>query len=161
MYLVYAEKRPEKMKGEDSNFYVGINNKDNNDGWFINQPMGKNTLSNIIKSMREEVGIQGRKVNHSARKAGITTLIHAGIQSTLVQQHSGHKSLSSINNYSNASFKQQKDMSKVLCKFTSSNSDDSSDVVVNQNTIQQDGSDDFNDLDKIPDDHDDMALVRA
>lgn len=39
MYLVYTEKRPEKMKGEDSKFDFGMNNKDNNDGWFINQHM--------------------------------------------------------------------------------------------------------------------------
>ncbi|VDI18975.1 Hypothetical predicted protein [Mytilus galloprovincialis] len=77
LYLMYAEKRPEKMKANDSKFYVGINNKGSGDEWFINQPMGKNTLSNIIKSMTDEAGIQDRKVNHSARKTGITTLIHA------------------------------------------------------------------------------------
>lgn len=156
---MYAGKRPEKMKADDSKFYVGINNKGYGDEWFINQPMGKNTLSNIIKSMTDEAGIQGRKVNHSARKTGITTLIHAGVQNTLVQQHSGHKSLSSINNYSSASFQQQKDMSKVLCTFTS-NQDSTTDI--NQNTIQPgDSTANLNNVDTIPDDEDDMALVRA
>ncbi|CAC5413764.1 unnamed protein product [Mytilus coruscus] len=108
LYLMYAAKRPEKMKEDDSKFYIGINNKDSIDEWFINQPMGKNTLSKIIKSMTGEAGIKGCKVNHSVRKTGITTLSHAGVQNTLVQQHSGQKSLSSINNYSNASFQQQK-----------------------------------------------------
>ncbi|CAG2236797.1 unnamed protein product [Mytilus edulis] len=159
LYLMYAGKRPEKMKADDSKFYVGINNKGYGDEWFINQPMGKNTLSNIIKSMTDEAGIQGRKVNHSARKTGITTLIHAGVQNTLVQQHSGHKSLSSINNYSSASFQQQKDMSKVLCTFTS-NQDSTTDI--NQNTIQPgDSTANLNNVDTIPDDEDDMALVRA
>ena len=74
----------------------------------------KNTLGNIVKAMCEEAGIQGRKVNHSARKTAITTLVHAGISPTLVQQHSGHKSLASINNYSTASLNQQKDMSDLL-----------------------------------------------
>ncbi|CAC5377808.1 unnamed protein product [Mytilus coruscus] len=159
LYLMYAGKRPEKMKADDSKFYVGINNKGYGDEWFINQPMGKNTLSNIIKSMTDEAGIQGRKVNHSARKTGITTLIHAGVQNTLVQQHSGHKSLSSINNYSSASFQQQKDMSKVLCTFTS-NQDSTTDI--NQNTIQPgDSTANLNNVDTIPDDDDDMVLVRA
>ncbi|CAC5377815.1 unnamed protein product [Mytilus coruscus] len=152
-------KRPEKMKADDSKFYVGINNKGYGDEWFINQPMEKNTLFNIIKSRTDEAGIQGRKVNHSARKTGITTLIHAGVQNTLVQQHSGHKSLSSINNYSSASFQQQKDMSKVLCKFTS-NQD--STTYINQNTIQPgDSTANLNNVDTIPDDDDDMVLVRA
>ncbi|CAG2220379.1 unnamed protein product [Mytilus edulis] len=107
----------------------------------------------------DEAGIQGRKVNHSARKTGITTLIHAGVQNTLVQQHSGHKSLSSINNYSSASFQQQKDMSKVLCTFTS-NQDSTTDM--NQNTIQPgDSTANLNNVDTIPDDDDDMVLVRA
>ena len=49
----------------NSKFYVGINNKGYGDDWFINQPMGKNTLSNIIKSMTDEAGLQSLKANHS------------------------------------------------------------------------------------------------
>ena len=102
------------MLAEESPFYIGINKKSKGDAWYVPQPMGKNTLGNIVKSMCEEAGIQERKVNHSARKTAITTLVHAGIPPTLVQQHSGHKSLASINNYSTASLNQQKDMSDLL-----------------------------------------------
>ena len=52
-------------------------------------------------------------MNHSARKTAITTLVHAGIPPTLVQQHSGHKSPPSINNYTTPSLKHQ-DMSDLL-----------------------------------------------
>ena len=69
--------------------------------------------------MCEEAGIQGRKVNHCARKTAITTLVHAGIPPTLVQQHSGHKSLASINNYSTESLNQQKDTSDLLTSLYS------------------------------------------
>ena len=61
-----------------------------------------------MENLCQEAGIQGKKVNDSARKTAITTLVHAGIDNTLVQQHSVHKSISSINNYSTASLKQQK-----------------------------------------------------
>ncbi|KAJ8309919.1 hypothetical protein KUTeg_011784, partial [Tegillarca granosa] len=116
MYQLYAEKRPDQMKLPDSPFYIGINKRSNEQSefWFVNQAMGKNTFAGIVKTMCDKVNITGRKVNHSARKTGITTLVHAGMQNTLIQQQSGHKSLSSLNNYSTASLDQQKQMSCIL-----------------------------------------------
>ena len=70
-------------------------------------------------------------------------LLHAGIDNTLVQQHYGHKSLSSINNYSTASLKQQKKMSSVLSNFSKPT----------ENTVST--------LYDIPDDNDDDLLVRS
>ena len=115
---MYKEKRPDKMLAEGSLFYIGINKKSKGDAWYVSQPLGKNTLGNIVKSMCEEAGIQGRKVNHSARKTAITTRVHAGVPPTPVQQHSGHKSLASMNNYSTASLNQQKDMSDQAVIFS-------------------------------------------
>ena len=115
---MYKEKRPDKMLAEGSLFYIGINKKSKGDAWYVSKPLGKNTLGNIVKSMCEEAGIQGRKVNHSARKTAITTLVHAGVPLTPVQQHSGHKSLASMNNYSTASLNQQKDMSDQVVIFS-------------------------------------------
>ena len=131
------------MRVPDSKFYVGINKTGKGDSWFVNQAMGKNTIGAIVKNMCQEAGIQGRNVNHSARKTAITTLVHAGIDNTLVQQHSGHKSLSSINNYSTASLKQQKKMSSVLSNFSKPT----------ENTVST--------LYAIPDDNDDDLLVRS
>lgn len=37
--------------------------------------MGKNTIDNIVKVMCEAVRIQGRKVNHSARKTAICSQV--------------------------------------------------------------------------------------
>lgn len=79
--------------------------------------MDKNIIENIIKWMCDEAEIQGRKVNHSVRKTAITTFVYAGIPPTLVQQHSGHKNLASINNYNFASINQQKGMSDPLSNF--------------------------------------------
>ena len=83
MYIKYKEKRPGKMLADESPFYVGINKKSNGNAWYVSQPMGKNTLRNIVKSMCEEAGIQGRKVNQSARKTDTKTLVHAWIPQTL------------------------------------------------------------------------------
>jgi hypothetical protein len=121
---MYKGRRPEKMLAEDSPFYIGINRTSNGDVWYVSQAMGKNTIGNIVKSMCEEAGIQGRKVNHSVRKTAITTLVHAGIPPTLVQQHSGHKNLASINTYSTASLEQQKGMSDLLSNFSKGDTSD-------------------------------------
>ncbi|XP_069125345.1 uncharacterized protein [Argopecten irradians] len=56
-------------------------------------------VGSIVKSICESAGIKGRKVNPSARKTAVTTLVHAGVPPTLVQQHSGHKNISSVHNY--------------------------------------------------------------
>ncbi|XP_071142948.1 uncharacterized protein [Mytilus edulis] len=138
MYLLYAQNRPVNMKEDEAKFYVGISNKASSGEWFKNMAMGKNTIGKIVKTMAEEGGIEGRKVNHSARKTGITTLIHNGVQDTLVQQHSGHKSLASINNYSKASINQQREMSSVLTNFNKTVSVDSTITCFEDNFIPND-----------------------
>lgn len=48
------------------------------DTWFRNQPVGKNILSTMVKTMCEEAGIQG-KTNHSLRATGVTEMYRAGV----------------------------------------------------------------------------------
>jgi integrase len=95
------------MNNPDSPFYISISRN----------IMGKNTIGNIVKAG----GIQGRKVNHSARKTATSSLVHAGVPPTLVQQLSGHKNVNSINNYSTASYDKHTNYSDSSenCKTTS------------------------------------------
>ncbi|CAC5418000.1 unnamed protein product [Mytilus coruscus] len=69
-----------------------------------------------------------------------------GVHDTLVQQHSGHKSLSSINNYYKASIKQQREMSSVFTNFNKTN------------TIAEDGT--ITCIDDIPNDNEDQLLFQ-
>lgn len=62
-----------------------------------------------------------RKSNHSARKTGIQSLLHAGVPPTNVQQLTGHKNVQSLNSYSTLSSNQQQQMSHILSKSISSN----------------------------------------
>lgn len=80
----------------------------------------ENTIGNIVKVMREARGIQERKVNHSAWKTAISSLVRADVSPTLIQQLSGHKNLNSINSYSAASYDQQRKMSSILTNYSSS-----------------------------------------
>eukprot|EP00105_Crassostrea_gigas_P046736 XP_019930884.1 PREDICTED: uncharacterized protein LOC105348291 isoform X2 [Crassostrea gigas] len=118
-YKEFARRRPEQMNNPESPFYLGVSRHPEK-AWYVNQPMGKNTIGNIVKVMCEAGGMQGRKVNHSARKTAISSLVHAGVPPTIIQQLSGHKNVNSINNYSTASNEQQRHMSSILTNYSSS-----------------------------------------
>ncbi|KAJ8298558.1 hypothetical protein KUTeg_023901 [Tegillarca granosa] len=152
MYLCYSEKRPESMIKEDDPFYLGVNKK-MTQGWYIAQPMGKNYLGARVMKMYEDAGIQGRKVNHSARKTAITTLIHAGVPPILVHQHSGHKNLASINNCSKASEKQQQAMSSIICNYSGTKTIESTLAATSVSAVDGDFG--------IPNDGDDDLLCRS
>ncbi|CAC5412297.1 unnamed protein product [Mytilus coruscus] len=66
--------------------------------------------------------------NHSGRKTAITRLLDEGMPVTAAQQHTGHKSLESINNYAKNSIKTQKKMCDILDKSKSVNLDSKSKV---------------------------------
>lgn len=100
-YKLFESKRSTDMMKPESPFYIGIN-----------------TIGSIVKDMCTEAGITGRKVNHSTRKTGITSLMHDGVQHTVVMQLSCHKNVNSINNYSMASVNQQKEMSSILTNYS-------------------------------------------
>ena len=47
--------------------------------WFANCPVGRNTLASVVKDLCAEVGIAGRKTNHSLRATGATELFQAHV----------------------------------------------------------------------------------
>ena len=81
---------------------------------FVAIPMGERYLGNRMSTIAKEAGLVGHFTNHSVRKTTITQLVHAGVHPTQVAQLSGHKNVSSINNYSAASVGQQKNMCSIL-----------------------------------------------
>ena len=130
-YKLFKDKRPDEMRNADTPFYIGIGK---NDKWFINQAMGKNTIAKLVKTMCDAAELPGKKSNHSLRRTAITTLVHAGVEPTVVQQLSGHKSIQSINNYSTASVNQQKNMSGIITEYTTGNDMNQMKEEVNETT---------------------------
>ncbi|XP_061191658.1 uncharacterized protein LOC133199852 [Saccostrea echinata] len=131
LYEFYAEKRPQTMLKQEDPIYLELHrNWAEKNVWYVSQALGKNSLGCLVKTMCTEAGIAGRKVNHSARKTAITALVHEGVPPTLIQQHSGHKNLASINNYSTASIQQQKHISSVMCKLSSTTESRESDTLL-------------------------------
>ena len=120
VYKLYAQKRPEKMKEDDSTFYFAVNNNLKTESlqtkeWFKVGPVGINKLNSLVKTMAQKAGINNKRLrNHSGRKTMIQTLSENDIPPTHITQLSGHKNLKSIENYSKILTKQQMQMSKVL-----------------------------------------------
>ncbi|CAG2216381.1 unnamed protein product [Mytilus edulis] len=121
-YLKYRSNRPTETCQPDSPFYLGVNRSDNAKHWYKNQPLGEKSLKNLMKQAVAKSNVEKNKklTNHSGRKTAITRLLDEGVPITLVQQHTGHKSVQSLNNYAKNSLKTQKKMSSILCRNISS-----------------------------------------
>lgn len=79
--------------------------------WYTANPMGKNTLREILPKVAELAGIEGKITNHSVRKTSCSNNLHADVPPTRVQQFSGHQRPESLNSYYVANLEQQKEMS--------------------------------------------------
>ena len=67
--------------------------------WFTSVPIGKNTLSKMVKIMCEQASITGKRTNHSLRATGITTMFQAGLPEKVIQDRSGHRSIDGLHKY--------------------------------------------------------------
>ena len=97
---------------EDSPFYLAINHKRRADDvtWYSSAPLGKNTLGNLLKTACEKAGISGHKSNHSARTTSVKRALEAGCPREYVAQLTGHRHVSSLENYVEANVAVQKAM---------------------------------------------------
>ena len=111
-YKRFAAHRPESMTKDNSPFYLVIKHNRRHDDpvWFCNTPLGKNSLSSMMKSGCEKAGITGRKTNHSARKTCVKRALDAGCPREYVAQLTGHKSVTSLENYTEADIHVQRAM---------------------------------------------------
>ena len=89
------EKIPKEAIKKD-NFYLQpiANVKDPAQPWFTTVPVGRNVLSKMVKSICEDADVSGQKTNHSLRATGATEMYHAGVPEKVIQERTGHLSLS-------------------------------------------------------------------
>ena len=115
-FKVYVAKRPEELRSDpDSRFYLRpLPTPTENDVWYSRQPLGKNKLGIIMKTMVLTAELYGRKVNHSTRKTFATTLRQSDRPITEVAQLGGWTSVSTLTHYNVPSIKQQSKASKIL-----------------------------------------------
>ena len=121
VYKIYASKRPESMKTDDSPFYLAVNNLQPSSlsirAWFKAQPIRVNKLNSLLKDMVSEarLGLENKRLtNHSARKHLVQKLNDKEIPPTQIMQITGHRNVNSVNNYSSLSDKQKEKISSIL-----------------------------------------------
>ena len=84
--------------------------------WYDNIPLGKNTLSSMTKSISEAAGCSKCYTNHSLRATSISILDRAGFPSRSIMTVSGHRSETSIKSYARTSEERKKEMSNTLSR---------------------------------------------
>ena len=117
LFKTYISHRPPHTTKDDSPFYLKPANivSTRSNIWYKNQPVGINSLKKYMKTMTENAGISGKKTtNHSTRKTMITKLVQNDTNPLHVAQLTGHKNIKSLDSYSVASKKQQRDMSHLI-----------------------------------------------
>lgn len=69
------------------------------DVWYHNQPIGKHTLANFMKTISKQSNLSRQLTNHSIRATSITVLDLSKFSDRDIMSISGHKSETSIKNY--------------------------------------------------------------
>ena len=88
---------------------------DNDSAWYLRIPVGKNTLSHMMKVICKQAGVSSELTNHSIRATSITVLDVRKFSNRDIMSVSGHRSETSIKSYtSRVSTERKHDMSKAL-----------------------------------------------
>ena len=82
--------------------------------WYINTPVGVNTLKAILPKMSEMAGTSSRYTNHSLRATATTRLYHAEVSEKIIQDTSGHRSLYGSRVYERTTTEQEKNVMKII-----------------------------------------------
>lgn len=81
--------------------------------WFSKQPVGKNKLEVVVKTVMGKAGIDGFYTNHSLRATTATRLFNANIPEQLIREQTGHRS-NALWSYSRPSEPQKRKVSEIL-----------------------------------------------
>ena len=87
---------------------------DPEEAWYENSPVGRSTLSTMVKRMCMDAGIEhDQKSNHSLRATGATAMFQSNVPETVIQKTTGHQSLQALLTYERTSAAQHQDVSKI------------------------------------------------
>ena len=97
--------------------YMGPKSKivaDPGSPWYNDVPVGKNSLSVMVKKMCSdaEIAKNGKKAYHSLRATGI--MFRNNVPEKIIQKTTGHRSIEALGSYERVSLEQETSVSKVL-----------------------------------------------
>ena len=82
--------------------------------WFTTTAVGKNTLAEMLKDVCIDAGIGGNKTNHSLLATGETKLYQVGVPKKVIQERTGHLSLTGLRQYRRTNNKQHEATSHIF-----------------------------------------------
>lgn len=82
--------------------------------WYVNQPVGANTIAKFMGIISKRAGLHNTYSNHSIRATTVTTLREAGVHVNDIMAVTGHKCAQSIMSYSKTSEQERRHMSHQL-----------------------------------------------
>ena len=95
-YKEYRKHRPADMLKSESGFYLRSLDKIRGDVWYTHQPVDKDKIGRYMKTMPAQGELEGRLVNHSARRTFATTLRESGISPNEIAQLGVWKNVQSV-----------------------------------------------------------------
>ena len=82
--------------------------------WYCMQPVGRNTLAAMMKTMAKQAGLTGNISNHSLQAYAATEMFQRGVREKLIKERTGHRSLEALRKYEHASEEQVAKVSHTL-----------------------------------------------
>ena len=90
--------------------------------WYKNEPLGKNSISQLMPKISKEAGLSQIYTAHCVRASTITSLHQAGVDAKQICAISKHKNEQSLNSYiKDSSSSQKRDCSRILSRPFASN----------------------------------------
>ena len=82
--------------------------------WYMAIPVGRHTLSDMMKRMSTEAQLDQKYTNHSLRAYGVTKLFRANLPEKLIMERSGHRSIGGVRQYERTDISQELQVCQVL-----------------------------------------------
>ena len=101
---LYLSKIPSSARAQDV-FYLRpkpVNMEDDNP-WYSSQRIGRNRISQLMKTICSGSGVQNKYTNHSLRATGATRLFQSGTPENVIMERSGHRSTDGVRQYEQVS----------------------------------------------------------
>ena len=67
--------------------------------WYKKEPLGVNTLGDMMPRISASAGLSRRYTNHCVRSTTVGVLFHAGVQTQSIMARTGHRSVESLQHY--------------------------------------------------------------
>ena len=120
LFKQFVERRPLNMRWSGS-FYLSIkrNRRLNDNIWFKTQPMGENTISNMMKTTVAATNLEEshkKFTNHSPRKTTVSKLKKLNVERSDIVKVTGHRNVQSLDDDDEADEEEQRRLSCAISK---------------------------------------------